>query len=81
MPKQRATYKITNWQTYNKSLLKRGDINLWLSPDVLKDWQSKEVPKQRGRPKYYSDGLIESCLMVKHMYKLPYRATEGFIKS
>ena len=81
MPKQRATYKITNWQTYNKSLLKRGDINLWLSPDVLKDWQSKEVPRQRGRPKYYSDGLIESCLMVKHMYKLPYRATEGFIKS
>lgn len=82
MTEQRAHYKITNWKDYNKSLINRGSITIWLSEETLKNWHEiAQEQRKRGRPKYYSDGLIELCLMVKHLYGLPYRATEGFIKS
>ncbi len=81
MLKQPARYRITNWQAYNKSLIKRGDISIWLCPGVLKGKNQGEGKKQRGRPKRYSDGLIEMSLMAKHLYHLPYRATEGFMNS
>ena len=31
-------YRIHNWIQYNQSLKNRGNINLWLSQDVLKNW-------------------------------------------
>lgn len=80
MAQQRTKYKITNWKEYNKSLIERGKINIWLDKENLKNWRA-EKQKKRGKPKQYSDGLIELCLMVKHLYNLPYRTTEGFIKS
>lgn len=83
MVRQRIKYKISNWREYNKSLVDRGRITLWLSDDLEDTWycKDKEQSGRRGHPKQYSDSAIELCLTLKYLYKLAYRATQGFLES
>ncbi len=30
-PKRKAKYRVTNWSQYDKDLVRRGDITLWIS--------------------------------------------------
>lgn len=48
---------IRNWDEYNTSLINRGNITLWRSEEAIEKWYNKG-PKQRGRPKIYSDDAI-----------------------
>ena len=34
-PNYKNKYKITNWSSYDRSLVNRGDITLWFSDDVI----------------------------------------------
>ena len=74
-PKTR--YKVTNWSSYNQSLIKRGSLTIWIRPEVLEAWQDKRCA-QRGGQFRYSELAIETLLTLKHLLKLPYRATQGF---
>lgn len=83
-PKKKTTYKITNWKEYNAALVKRGSLTVWLGDDALASWESTEKPargSKGGHPKTYSDTAIETCLMLREVYNLPLRATEGFVSS
>ena len=31
-------YRVTNWATYNKALVKRGNITIYLSEEALENW-------------------------------------------
>ncbi len=73
-------YKVTNWPEYNEALRRRGDIRLWISDDVLSCWHPNQSGL-RGRPTGYSDQAIECCLMLRQVYHLPLRQTEGFMRS
>ena len=73
-------YKVTNWSKYNSSLIKRGRIDLWLSPKVIDHWYH-QGPKSKGRQRVFSDVCIETCLCIKILYKLGYRQTQGFVES
>jgi len=78
----KAPYRVRNWAAYNQSLVKRGSITLWISDDVLNAWQpTPSGPRPRGGQKQYSDGALECLLMVKAVYHLTLRATEGFAQS
>jgi hypothetical protein len=33
--KQKHKYKVTNWPSYNKALVGRGDITIWIDEEVL----------------------------------------------
>ena len=79
-PKYRKKYKIHNWRSYERSLIKRGDLTLWLSEDVIESWNS-DLGQRLGRPKLYSDLAIETALTLRLLFKLPLRQTEGFLKS
>ena len=80
--KPKAKYRIRNWASYNESLKKRGSITLWIDENVLRAWKAKpETVRSRGGQKLYSDGMIECLLMVKNVYHLAYRQTEGFARS
>lgn len=81
MVTQRISYRINNWKAYNKSLVDRGRITLWLADGLEDTWFCKTQTGKRGHPKQYSDASIELCLTLKHLYKLPYRATQGFVGS
>jgi hypothetical protein len=34
-PKYKTKYRITNWAKYDKALIKRGDITLWITEDAI----------------------------------------------
>ena len=80
--KKKATYRVGNWSDYNKSLVRRGSITLWIDEEVLTNWHPRPGGKRlRGGQLQYSDQAIECLLMLKAVYGLPYRQTVGFAQS
>lgn len=69
-----------NWSEYNKNLVKRGNINLWL-PENIATWWYIKTSEGRGRPFIYSDRAIETCLTIGYLFNMPLRMTEGFLNS
>jgi len=73
-------YRVRNWNEYNKSLVSRGSITVWFEPDSLSKWLYSGK-QNKGGVKKYSDFAIEVALTIKEVYKLTYRAAQGFIES
>jgi len=80
MPKNKK-HRISNWSDYNKALVKRGSLTVWFDQNTPDSWLSMDNPTRRGRPTVYSDLAIEFCLTIKALFKLPLRATQGFVGS
>jgi hypothetical protein len=87
MPKHKKTqsrpkslYRVQNWSEYDKALVERGSITVWMSEDFEKTW-CYDGPKQRGSPLEYSEQSIKIMLMVKNVFHLSNRAAEGFVRS
>jgi len=81
MSKQRTAYRIGNWGQYNKALIQRGSINLWVEHDLDRSWYAKKDQNKQGRPFVYDDYAMELCLTLKTYFKLTYRSTQGFVAS
>ncbi|TQM89654.1 IS5 family transposase [Roseinatronobacter monicus] len=77
---EKKRYRITNWADYNESLRRRGDVTIWLSPEVEAAWPA-ERRKTRGGQPVYSDLSIVTCLTLGIVYNQPLRQTEGFVGS
>jgi hypothetical protein len=75
---KKAKYKVTNWKEYNNALRKRGDFTMYFSENAIAGWRPEQNGK-RGRPQEYSDLAIEATLMIRQVYHLPLRQTEGFM--
>jgi hypothetical protein len=73
-------YKIMNWAAYNAALKDRGSITLYFGDDVQANWYSQR-PLQRGAQPVYSDMCMETLIMLKVVFKLAYRQTQGFAES
>ena len=55
-------YRTTNWRDYDRALIARGDLTVWLDQSVR--WT--EAPAgRRGRPKLYSDAAMQCMLTLK----------------
>jgi IS5 family transposase len=79
-PKYKTRYRVENWPKYERSLIRRGDITLWLSVDAIESWRA--VPsRRRGGQKRFSDTAIETALTLRLLFHLPLRQTEGFLRS
>jgi len=78
--KKRIRYKLKNWPEYNQSLVKRGSLTVWLSEAVIEQW-AYQGPRKRGAQRRYSDLAIQTALGFKHLFRLPLRQTEGFLRS
>jgi hypothetical protein len=79
--KRKGTYKITNWKKYNESLVQRGSVTFWFSEDVISEWHHANAQPRRGHPFVFSDAAIECLLVLREVFQLPYRQTEGFGRS
>lgn len=79
--KAKSSYKITDWRKYNESLVQRGSITFWFSDDVIDAWEHANEESKVGHPFVYSDTAIESLLMLRELFRLPYRQTEGLGRS
>lgn len=74
-------YKIKNWNEYNESLVRRGDVTLWLEEDVLIGWEHENHETKVGSPFTYSDEAVRCLLSLRSVFQLTYRQTEGFARS
>ena len=79
-PKYKTKYHVGNWPAYDRALVKRGDITVWLAPDAIATWETVGVGK-RGGQLQYSDLAIETALTLRLIFHLPLRQTEGFLTS
>jgi transposase len=77
---KKSRYKVTNWAEYNQSLRERGNITLWFTQEAIEKWHPEKQGK-RGRPFEYSEHAINTALLVREVFKLPLRQTEGFLNS
>lgn len=77
----KAKYRVTNWPEYDKALVDRGDITVWFDKDFIQDHWRPEPTGKRGAPMKYSDLAIQTLLVLKAVFKLPYRSLEGFARS
>lgn len=73
-------YRVRNWREYNEGLKQRGALTLWISEEGLKQWRY-QGERRRGAQPTYSDVAIETCLVLRLIYHLPLRGTEGFVAS
>jgi hypothetical protein len=74
-------YRVTNWSEYDRALVNRGNLTIWFDEASIRDQWTPAPPIGRGKPGLYSDTAIQTCLTIKGLFQLPYRATEGLIKS
>ena len=78
---QKDKYRIRNWREYNQSLINRGSITFWFNDEAIAKWYSTEESKKQGRPMLYSDNAIRCGLMVKAVFRIPFRALMGLLAS
>jgi hypothetical protein len=38
-PKYKTKYRVTNWAAYDRALVQRGAITLWISEDAIASWK------------------------------------------
>ena len=81
MAKRKPTYHVRNWTEYNRSLVQRGSLTVWVSSDVVAAWTAVRLSGKRGHPQTYSDLAIEAMATVRAVYHLPLRATQGLLSS
>ncbi|HEX8161063.1 MAG TPA: IS5 family transposase [Pyrinomonadaceae bacterium] len=79
--KKKQQYRIRDWQQYNKALVSRGSLTLWVDSRSIDGWLSQDRPARRGRRRTYSDLTIECSLLLREVYHLPLRATQGLVRS
>jgi len=80
MSKKQA-YRIRNWGHYNRALAKRGSLTVWFDEKSVQQWHNTDQCSGRGHPKIYSDASIQCMLMLKAVFRLPLRATQGMVES
>ncbi|HIL81190.1 MAG TPA: IS5 family transposase [Myxococcales bacterium] len=79
-PKYKTKYRVSNWAEYDRALVKRGDITLWISPNAADSW-TPEPSGKRGGQRKFSDQAIETALVLRLVFNLPLRQAEGFLRS
>lgn len=79
-PKYKTRYRVTNWREYERGLVQRGDVTVWLSPEALDAWKAKPSGRRGAQPKF-SDLAIETALTLRLVLHLPLRQAEGFLRS
>lgn len=76
----KAKYRLADWKEYNKALIHRGFVTLWLDEDTLSQWYY-QGPRKPGGVFQYSDQCIQAALAIKAVFRLAFRQTQGLIQS
>ncbi len=79
-PSYKTRYRVTNWASYDRALVRRGDITLWISEDAIASWRPAPTGR-RGAQRKFSNHAIETALTLRLVFRLPLRQAEGFLRS
>ena len=75
---QKRVYRIENWPEYNRALVQRGSITIWIEDEALKNWFCKTSTGRAGRPETYSNDAILMLLILRERFGLTLRSLQGF---
>ena len=78
IPKMKSA--VTNWAQYETGLRRRGSLTMWITEEAIDGWEAARRSTPAGQATY-SDGAIETCLMLRTVFKLPLRQAEGLMLS
>lgn len=73
-----ARYRTSNWSSYTASLCKRGSLLIWLDKNLM--WLAPD-DGSLGCLSVFSDAVIQFCLTIKVLFKLPLRQTTRMVAS
>ncbi len=80
--KTKAAYHVTNWHAYDKALVSRGSMDVWMDKETIASWHEEKTSGPKGgRPRTYSDAAMLCTATLRKLFRLPLRATEGLIAS
>ena len=79
-PTYKTHYRVANWREYERGLVSRGDVTLWLSPGARAAWGVPPSCRPGGQQRF-SDLAIETALTLRLVFHLLLRQTEGFVRS
>lgn len=74
-------YHVRNWKQYDKALVQRGSLTVWIENGAIETWLDMNALARRGRRRTYSDIAIECMMTLREVYRLPNRAAEGLTRS
>ena len=74
-------YRVRNWPAYNQALISRGRLTFWFDEEAVVAWRNTNPQSGRGAPRVYSDTAIQCALVLKSVFHLSLRATQGFLSS
>ena len=77
-PTYKTKYRVANWPAYNRALVRRGDVTVWVSSEAIAAWTASRSGR-RGGQRRYSDLAIETALTLRLLSHLPLRQAEGFL--
>ena len=77
-PTYKTKYRVANWPAYNRALVRRGDVTVWVSSEAITAWTPRRSGR-RGGQRRYSDLAIETALTLRLLSHLPLRQAEGFL--
>ena len=79
-PRFKTKHRVSNWSDYDRALVRRGDLTVWISPEAIDSWIPRPSGK-RGGQLTFSDFAIETALTLRLIFQLPLRQAEGFLRS
>ena len=79
-PTYKTKYRVGNWPAYERALVQRGDVTLWLSADVRAAWRPSPSGQPGGQQRF-SDLAAKTALTLRLVFRLPLRQAEGFVRS
>ena len=79
-PKYKTKYRVSNWTEYDRVLVQRGAITLWVSENAIASWKPAPIGLRNAQRKF-SDHAIETALTLRLVFDLPLRQAEGFLRS
>jgi hypothetical protein len=79
--KPKPKYRIRNWNDYNSALTSRGSLTLWFDQAAIDHWLCASQSARRGRPTKYADEAIHCCLLLREVFHLALRQTQGLTRS
>lgn len=76
----RPKRRVLNWAEYDAALRQRGSLTVWVTEEAIDGWKAATRTTPGGQPSY-SDLAITTALMLRAVFRLALRQTEGLLTS
>jgi len=76
----RSKRRVLNWAEYDAALRQRGSLTVWVTDEAIAHWKAAPRSTPGGQPAY-SDLAITTALMLRAVFRMALRQTEGLLAS